>query len=37
MRFIRTGQENNIAQPQTDKWFSFHLIFHYLTVVCVVL
>ena len=28
-----TGQENNIAQPDTDKWFSFSLHFSsFLTV-----
>jgi len=28
-----TGQENNIAQPKTDKWFSFSLHFSlFLTV-----
>ena len=25
--FPSTGQENNIAQPKTDKWFSFTLYF----------
>ena len=27
-RFISTGNENHIAQPQTRSYFASHLIFH---------
>ena len=30
-----TGQQNNIAQPETDKWFVIFIVFDRLTVVSV--
>ena len=33
IRPTNTGQENNIAQPKTDKWFSFS--FHFSSFVTV--